>query len=322
MARARVLSRHVEAILYRHADDGLPYRHDFERGGSVASLQPDGSLTIRNKRAKLWGMYDVHGRRQPFLENPRGRRERMATKKRKGAKRSPPKGFKTWAAYMASIRPGAKRRKSRRSSALTRSEGKSMATRKKKRRRNPATNPPRRGRHVARPVHHRRRRNPPAARSHALTPKALIADVMDGGIGAVCVLTGKVGSRQLRRQFGYAPGTVIGSMIELGSGLALGLIGSRVLPRAARPYARDVMVGAFVGTLETVLKPMAIPFVSDSLGDAGVYDTETIMLPADATTAIANTPMGRLGAYSGRKSGLGAYSTQPAAPYAPPAFLS
>lgn len=47
MARRRCLSHDAIALSYRHAEDGLLYKHDFERKRVDVYLQPDGSVLLR-----------------------------------------------------------------------------------------------------------------------------------------------------------------------------------------------------------------------------------------------------------------------------------
>ncbi len=51
---AHLVSRRVEFIGYVHADDGEPYRHDFEHAGVELWANGDGSLTIRHPKYRLW----------------------------------------------------------------------------------------------------------------------------------------------------------------------------------------------------------------------------------------------------------------------------
>lgn len=105
----RTLSREVHSLAYRHTEDGKAYRHDFE-GPVNARLNRDGSVTLRHRDGKrIWDDFPE----RPYLVNPKQGRTRMArtTKKRstraRRGKRPPPKGYGSWKAYMAAIRPGA-----------------------------------------------------------------------------------------------------------------------------------------------------------------------------------------------------------------------
>lgn len=180
-----------------------------------------------------------------FLTNPRGKKAARKPARRAAAKRKPPKGFATWKAYMASIRPNTPK-------------GGTMAKKKKTRRRASTR------RHVH--AHHapaRRRRyrhNPPK-----LTTRALVPLVLEAGTDAAAVVAGKVAVRLARSRLGMESGTAAGSAVEGAGGVVLVVLGQRMRSRVLR----NMGVGALAGALEGIVKTANVPVVSATLGDIG-----------------------------------------------------
>lgn len=204
-----------------------------------------------------------------LLNPPRKRRRRAAatTKRRatrRKSKRKIPNGFKSWKAYMASIRPSnkgasvAKRKRRRRAATTT----------KRRRRRNPvavrSANPRRRRRSYAVARTRRRRRNP------GFSVNNIMNQVKDGAIGAVAVVGGEAATRIIRsRVLGMTAGDTISSVAELGIATALGVLGSKFL---GRQIGRDMLVGGYAGVLRATAKQLGVPLVSDALADEGGYN--------------------------------------------------
>lgn len=187
-----------------------------------------------------------------FLVNPSGKR--AARKRRTKTTRKPPKGFRTWKAYMASIRPNAKggtvatRRKRRRS------------TSRRRRRRNPST--------VALKTNPRRRRR----RSYRRNPRGFSirgigGQVMNGAVGAVQTLAGKAGVRIVRGFTPYTAGSAVGTAVEGVAAIGLGMFASRMF---GPKIGERVMIGGFQAPIEAFVKQMGIPYVSEALGDDGI----------------------------------------------------
>lgn len=250
--RRRLLSRDVEAIEYRHAGDGQPYRHDFEYGGAAAYLLDDGSVEIRNPDRRLWRDFGD----KPYLVNPPKGARRMPKKKAKSTrtaarkkKRPVPAGFRSWPEYMASIRPGGTKRK-RRSNP---SQGATVGQKKKssgKRRGSTARTTTKRRSSA------RRRRNPPGL--NGLIGR-LTAGVTNGG----AVIVGKLGARVLPQMMGLPQAGIAGIATQLGAGIAVSMLVDRVSPR----HGPFVLAGAMASIEESLLKKANIPVLSPALGD-------------------------------------------------------
>lgn len=246
------LSNQIEAIEYVHALDGMPYRHDFKRGGTI-SLQKDGSVRIRNREKKLWDMFDVNGTEKPFLINPAGRRTTttrgapMAKKKRKMS-----------AAQRKYFGPRKKNPSRTRTRTVTR-----YVTRK----RNPAANPPKRRKH-------RRRRNPPMG----LSLNGLLRRAQVGLVDAVLITGGRAGVRAISKQFPYPAGSVMDTVVEGLGALALGYAAERVL---GTDRARFVFAGALQSSVEDVIASAGIPYISALLSATPNTSTQQIYGPAD-----------------------------------------
>lgn len=281
MARARRLALvrkqgAVEQIRYRKADDGRDYYHDAESPTDLylATLG-------RKKVSVLVPRGDVDGWEQrgatTWLTNPPGA-PTMSKRSSKKSKRRPPKGFRTWSAYMASIRPNGRKRKkrararaARRASPSTPNGGSSMARRKTRRRKSAA-----RRRSVVvyrnRPVAKRRRartryhRNPGGVFGNA------IALGVGGAVGGAAMLAGEMAARTVRGTlFGKPAGTIAGAGIETLTGVVLGA-GVEMVWRGemGRQVARDVVAGVMASQYRTLLKQLNVPAINNALSDGGI----------------------------------------------------
>lgn len=200
------------------------------------------------------------------------------------------KGYSSWGAYMASIRPNRK--------------GGKVATRKRRRRRASAARPVarrRRRRVVARSSPRRRRR------SYARNPIGLrnITGMMkSGAVAAVGVLAGKAGARVGRSAMKISGGTPIGYAAEIAVGIAGGILLEKFVGRA---FATNFLVGAFVSVGEQLAKNANIPVVSTALGDAGEGDLNLIGDTDDLSRYLS----GGQGTYDpvtgGGREGVGGY---------------
>ena len=227
----------------------------------------------------------------------RKRRRTVQKARRTKAKRRPPLGFRTWKAYMDSIRPNkggsvAKRRRRRRrnTAAVNR-------PRRRRRRRNPGTsvalaNPRRRYRRRRNPValvnRRRRRRNP------SFSVRGLVGEMKQAGVTAGQVIAGKVVTRIVRARVlpDRFRGTYTQIAAELAIATAAGYASGMVLgPRAAA----NIMAGGYVGALESLIHQVkALKFVSDAISDDS--NPSTIMVPADKAAEVAGYVQG-LGGY-------------------------
>jgi hypothetical protein len=264
--RPVALQGRVEEVRYKKRDDGLRYRHDSD--GDLWLVETGdgrrGTLTLPRAGDGWTRDGDTTWLTNPPMKKRSSSARRRSSTTRRKAKRSPPKGFRSWSTYMASIRPNRAR-----SSA---SKGGSMAARKKRRRRytrrastrrrrrsvTVASNPPRRRRARRRYT----RRNPPA-----FSVGGVINNVMDVGKGALCVLGGEAGTRWIRSDLlGMDDGETLSSITDFAIGTGLGLLTQRFLGRQA---ARDLAVGAYAYVGRTIARQLGSDKVTELLGDGG-----------------------------------------------------
>ncbi len=208
-----------------------------------------------------------------FLENPRGRKHK-APRARKGAKRrttrrAPPKGWASWKAYMASIRPhpaGAHRK-------TVKSKGEHMATKRKATHRKKGAHKRRRqiGLRKLLGGKRRTRSNPPRGARRRSTGlmgslRELPQHAMQGAVGAAEAITGKIVVRTLRAKITtQAPGTVVASAWEV----LLAVFGGALLGGFNQNLGIMFTVGGLMAPGETALQAAGIPYVSSALGDDG-----------------------------------------------------
>lgn len=98
------------------------------------------------------------------------------------------------------------------------------------------------------------------------TPRFLLRGVGLGAFGVV----GKVGARKVRGMFGQGPGELVGSLIEVGTGVVVGSA-CRLIPVVGELMGEGILAGAVMAAGETQIQRLGIPHVSDSLGDDGYY---------------------------------------------------
>lgn len=172
-----------------------------------------------------------------WLMNPRKKRKVRRSKSRKRSasarrRRSPPKGFRTWRAYMASIRP--KGRKG----------GKSMARKRKSVRRRGS---------VRRKVR-RFRRNPPMGLGRLFSVNTIMSGVKHGGL----VLAGKGATRAV---VGFIPlpipkTGVVGALLQGIVATALGGFAARFVGGAQN--AQFFIAGGWAGAMEEIAKGLPV----------------------------------------------------------------
>lgn len=181
--------------------------------------------------------------REYWIENPpRKRKRRKGSAKRR---RKPPKGFRTWKAYMASIRPGGTKRKRRRKhTKRTHTRRAAVAHRRKRRGHRRST--------------HRRRgfRRNPGFRLGGIT-STLKAGLMDGAFGVV----GKVVARSVPGFIGLPRTGIVGVAVQA-------VVGAVVLPLLPIGNKRALVQGAMQGALESAALTFGagVPFIRNTLG--------------------------------------------------------
>jgi hypothetical protein len=241
-----------------------------------------------------------------FLDNPPkgGRRVKRKKGKTRAAKKggarkkkAPPKGFKNWKAFMASIRPGGKKKAKKRTNSPTTKRAITVA--KKRKSHAKRSNPPRKH-HKARKSY-RRRSNPPfgAIMKHARGTGPLAFAMQSTG-RAVVGVGAEVTVRKVRGLLKMAPGTIKGSITEAALGLVGGYLLSLVHEGAGAAFAQ----GGLSAPLRTELQQLAIPHISDSLGDDGY-----LMGPGTGVTLISAFPEDYSGVVQGEDgdASLGRY---------------
>lgn len=190
-----------------------------------------------------------------FLENPAKRRKRRKTstatrsKGKRRKKRSPPKGFASWGAYMASIRPGAKRKRKRKTTRKattkrrrrrTTTEGKTMA--RKRRRTTKRKHSPRRRRRYA--------HNPP-----------LLATVMRGAKAGAAVTAGKAAARIIGSKLPLPKTGPLGLVSQLAVAFGVSYLAKKA-PAGSRAF---IEAGAFGAVIEDAIVGLNLPMVSSAL---------------------------------------------------------
>lgn len=193
----------------------------------------------------------------PFLdENPPRRRK---ARRRKGSKRRrPPRGFRSWKAYMASIRPGAKKKRRRHRKGAT------VAKRRKKgrrRHRNPV------GRRSHRRRSHRSRSRGTSRRRHRNPPRGLgrgvVGHIIGGAVDAAEILVGKAAVNTIA---GFLPVTqtgAVGALAKIVAAVAVSWAARKVSPNASKM----TLAGGLLAVIEPPVKAANIPLLSAGLSD-------------------------------------------------------
>lgn len=174
-----------------------------------------------------------------FLINPAHKRRKKASAAKPRRKmRKVPNGFRTWPEYMASIRPGSKKKK-----VNTNPKRKTMA--KRKRRASTAKKTTTRRR--------RYRRNPPIG-------KQLTSGVMDG----VGVTLGKVASRVVASKLPLPPTGPAALAAQVAVAVGVAMIAQH-LPIGNAKMKEMVAAGAFASAMESTIRNLNIPVISPAL---------------------------------------------------------
>ncbi len=228
-----------------------------------------------------------------FLVNPK---HRKASRKR--GKRKPPKGFSSWKAYMASIRPSRTKAKKGADTMAKKRSRKHRKTRKhrKSSRRIFSFNPPKRRRsHRRKSVSHRRkyRGNPRVS----LTPTGIVNASLNGVVDAAEIVVGKAVARTIPPLIGVPTAGLMGMLVQVLTAVVVGWAGNRfVSPNAGKM----MLAGALVSPIEDLIKGAGIPYLSTALGE-GVVE-----LPPDHYSAYP-----QLSAYP-ESTQMGDYETEAA----------
>jgi hypothetical protein len=241
------LQGQLEETFYKKSDDGRHYRHEGNADLWLIETKDGRRGTLSMPRRGQGWMYD---RNTTWLTNS----PREATPMAK-AKRRPPKGFKSWKTYMASIRPNGKRRASnpRKRKAAKRARPRSSVV---------IVNPPKKRRHVA------RRRNPPDLGAYIKDGGLMI---VHGAIGGTVIVATEAGTRLIRKRvLGMTAGTLLAGAAELGISTTAGLLAHHLLPEPMGERAGQLIVDAgFASVIRATVKQSSAPWVSDALADDG-----------------------------------------------------
>lgn len=252
-----------------------------------------------------------------FLTNPKkGRTIHRKNPRRVKSRRKPPKGFSTWTAYMASIRP--KRRggtMARR--ARTRHRRNAPKRHRVRHRRNPVHARARKRTTYRANSHHRRRRgyrrNPSRNGNMFSRGKGLIGGMMslvkNGAIGSIGVMAGRVAPRLATDVTGIDTAITNSSLTGMpataalaAAQLAVGLLAAMITEKVVSPKAAVfVMAGTFDGVIEDVLNGATgsqFPLIGAYLGNG-------------ASTLDATARSMGFGAYGPPNARIASYSRAP-----------
>lgn len=254
--RPVTLQGRLKETRYQKSDDGLLYQHDGDADLWLVETDDGRRATLALPRhgdgwkrdgATYWL---TNSPDDASMSKPRKRAKTTARK----TKRPPPRGFKTWAAYMASIRPNGGRK------MATRKRRASSSPHKRRRRRSSSSrtavvvarsNPPRRRRHA--------RRNPP------FSIGGIVNRATAGAVGGAVILATEVGTKLARsRLLGMPAGTITAGLTEAGVGLGASVLGEKFVgPRVAQLIAD----ATFASIFRTTVKQLGISAVNDVLSD-------------------------------------------------------
>lgn len=268
------LQGRLEETFYKKSDDGLQYRHEGDADLWLVETNDGTRATLAMPRRGQGWMQDGS---TTWLTNSPREAHTMASKSKRRTKRPPPKGFKSWKTYMASIRPGSRRSNPKRKRVHA------MATKRRKstkRRRSSAlviVNRPKARRA-------RRRRNPNLG---ALVREAT-GMVMAGALGGAVIVATEAGTRLIRkRALGMPAGTLIAGATEVGISTTAGLLANHLLPgRIGTRVGQLVIDAGFASVMRAMVKQSSAPWIADALADDGpsrvyvVRNGRTVRRPA------------------------------------------
>lgn len=204
-----------------------------------------------------------------WLVNPPRKKGRSMARKRKTSARKPPKGFRSWSAYMKYVRSGGKKRRTatkratpkKRTTTRSRSTGaKKVAARKTTRRRTTTR---------------RRRRKTPQRRSIRFTPvkgrvyrrnpplnKAL-KTLTEGVQNAAFAVVGKAASRSVSSMIPFGGSGAADIAKQAVVAVGLGMVADKFLPKRRAEF---IVAGALMGPIESAIRAANIPVISGALG--------------------------------------------------------
>lgn len=214
----------------------------------------------------------------------------MAKRKRAGAKRRPPKGYRSWKAYMASIRPnkgGTVARRKRRGGS------------RKRRRAAARINPPRRRRRAAVRATRRYRRNP----GGGFSVRGLTGGIVKNLTDAVSLQAGKGLTRTLAA---FVPvGGFAGYAVQLIAANVTGMLLGRFVNGNV---GRLAALGGTAGVIEQLAQQMGIPLLGGG----------PLVLPGQSSLSgyvqPGGGPQARLNGYAGSAVNLGVSASADDAP--------
>jgi len=253
------MSEEVQSILYRHADDGEDYVHQF---GPGVTMEPADDGTVRLRHTGDLPLHETVASGQRFLINP-PRRKNMA------GKRLPPR--------VKSGKNKGQFRKRARSTSRKRAPA-------RKRRRNMHTAA------VANPK--RRRRNPP--RRGKFTVRKITRDLTQGAMDAAFILVGKAGARTIPAFLPNLPKEGnMGLAVQALTAVLLGVAADMVLKPA---QAKMILAGGLTAPVETLVVSFNVPFLAPALAPVtanqqlsaymGAYVQPPLLPPPEAANGI------------------------------------
>lgn len=271
-----VLSRQVETVIYRHADDGQTYGHDFGKGVN-ARLNKDGTVTLTHQKGKrLWEPFEE----RPYLVNPPKRAKR---KRRRAPHRSATRRAKTKAAHRRSAAQKEAQRHMARKSRRKKGRSRSKAVA------------------INRPQHRHVRRNP--GFSLRAIPLFVMGSVMDGGQ----ILAGKTVARLVPDLVGVDKNSPAGMGVQALTGLGAGLALEFLLGRGR---GRLVFGAALAGLGEQWLKGANVPYLSTALSDWSVSAMPSAFAGYPRRRALAGYPGPRPGMAGADQNPWAVYAQQ------------
>jgi hypothetical protein len=207
-------------------------------------------------------------------------------RRRSTTRRKPPKGFKSWKAWSASMRRRKKGGAEMASKRRRRSAPKATTSRRRhrvsaapRRRRRHAISTRRAASHAGRVLRYRRR-NPPNFFS------GLPGRLMDAGIGAVEVTLGKAGARAIPTMLKLPADGAMGLATQLVSALVIGWLGSMVSPN----MGKMLLIGGLTAPIEAFIKGANIPVISPALAGQDYFSVGGYPQPAPALAGYVQSP--------------------------------
>jgi hypothetical protein len=221
-----------------------------------------------------------------WFDNPRKRR-RSPSQRRK-SKRRPPKGFRSWKAYMASIRPKAKGSKNMaRKRRKSRSRKRTRRTRRSRASVVVLRNPRRRrvSRRRNRGMRRYRRRSNPGRSIGSISPRSVINRAIQGAKDGLFIVGGKVVTNALPTLLGLSPTGALGIGMKALSAVAAGYLFDFV----SRDAGKLATASGFATIYEPFLKGFNLPIVSAALA-ADDYGYDSLSAYPDEVGSLSAYP--------------------------------